>query len=106
VIPGSPLDESDSISLLSRLYTTPYRFRFFQAVRLLEHQALAEWNALSQGPRPGFDSHRRGEIVRFLGAQSCGKPTKYIGERGAAATANSELSAKINYIMCVSRFAH
>jgi type VI secretion system protein ImpC len=38
-----------------------------------------------------------------MGAQSCQKPKTYFDP---AANANAELSAKINYIMCVSRFAH
>jgi type VI secretion system protein ImpC len=39
----------------------------------------------------------------FMGAQSCQKPKQYFDP---AANANAELSTKINYIMCVSRFAH
>lgn len=39
----------------------------------------------------------------FLGAQSCQKPKTYFEDD---ANANAELSAKINYLLCVSRFAH
>jgi type VI secretion system protein ImpC len=39
----------------------------------------------------------------FMGAQSCQKPQKYFD---AAAYANAELSAMINVLMCLSRFAH
>jgi type VI secretion system protein ImpC len=43
------------------------------------------------------------DYAAFMGAQSCQKPKQYMKPE---ATANAELSAKINYIMCVSRFAH
>jgi type VI secretion system protein ImpC len=43
------------------------------------------------------------DFAAFLGAQSCQKPKQYFDP---AANANAELSAKFNYIMCVSRFAH
>lgn len=39
----------------------------------------------------------------FLGAQSCQKPKTYFEDD---ANANAELSSKINYLLCVSRFAH
>jgi type VI secretion system protein ImpC len=38
-----------------------------------------------------------------MGAQSCQKPKPYFDP---AANANAELSAKFNYLLCVSRFAH
>jgi type VI secretion system protein ImpC len=48
--------------------------------------------------------HSKGrDFAVFMGAQSCQKPKTYFE---ADANANAELSAKINYIMCVSRFAH
>lgn len=43
------------------------------------------------------------DFAAFLGAQSCQKPKTYFEED---ANANAELSSKINYLMCVSRFAH
>jgi len=43
------------------------------------------------------------DYAAFMGAQSCQKPKTYFS---ADANANAELSAKFNYIMCVSRFAH
>jgi type VI secretion system protein ImpC len=43
------------------------------------------------------------DFAVFLGAQSCQKPKKY---HDPQANANAELSAKFNYLMCVSRFAH
>jgi type VI secretion system protein ImpC len=47
--------------------------------------------------------HRKdGDFAGFLGAQSCQKPKQFVDP---AANANAELSAKINYILCVSRFA-
>src|SRR5262249_60501665 len=42
----------------------------------------------------------------FMGAQTCQKPKKYFGPDGIQATENAALSAKLNYILCVSRFAH
>lgn len=46
------------------------------------------------------------DFAAFLGAQSTQKPKKYYGERGEAASSNAELSTKINFMLCVSRFAH
>lgn len=43
------------------------------------------------------------DFAAFMGAQSCQKPKTYFDP---AANANAELSAKFNYILCVSRFAH
>jgi len=43
------------------------------------------------------------DYAAFMGAQTCQKPKQYFKPD---ATANAELSAKINYILCVSRFAH
>lgn len=43
------------------------------------------------------------DFAAFMGAQSCQKPLKYDRE---GATANAALSAKINQLFCVSRFAH
>jgi type VI secretion system protein ImpC len=43
------------------------------------------------------------EFAVFMGAQSCQKPKTYFEPD---ANANAELSAKLNYILCVSRFAH
>src|SRR5262245_7043024 len=43
------------------------------------------------------------DFAAFLGAQSCQLPKKYMTNE---ANANAELSAKFNFIMCVSRFAH
>jgi type VI secretion system protein ImpC len=43
------------------------------------------------------------DFAAFMSAQSCQKPVKY--DRPGA-TANAALSAKLNQILCVSRFAH
>ena len=43
------------------------------------------------------------DFAAFMGAQSCQKPKEYMK---AEATSNAALSAKFNYMMCVSRFAH
>jgi len=43
------------------------------------------------------------DFAAFLGAQSAQKPKQYFDP---AANANAELSTKLNYLMCVSRFAH
>lgn len=43
------------------------------------------------------------DFAVFMGAQSCQKPKTYFDP---AANSNAELSAKFNYILCVSRFAH
>ncbi len=48
--------------------------------------------------------HAKGtDYAVFMGAQSCQKPKTYFD---ADANANAELSAKLNLIMCTSRFAH
>lgn len=46
------------------------------------------------------------DYAAFVGAQSCQRPKEYVGAEGDFATANAALSAKINYILCVSRFSH
>jgi type VI secretion system protein ImpC len=46
---------------------------------------------------------KNNDFAVFMGAQSAQKPKQYFDP---AANANAELSAKFNYIMCVSRFAH
>ncbi|MCI0640631.1 MAG: type VI secretion system contractile sheath large subunit [Gemmataceae bacterium] len=43
------------------------------------------------------------DYAAFMGAQSAQKPKTYFA---ADANSNAELSAKFNFIMCVSRFAH
>lgn len=43
------------------------------------------------------------DFAAFLGTQSCQKPQTYFD---AKANANAELSTKVNYLMCVSRFSH
>jgi type VI secretion system protein ImpC len=43
------------------------------------------------------------DFAVFLGAQSCQKPKQHFDP---GANANAELSAKVNYVLCVSRFAH
>lgn len=43
------------------------------------------------------------DFAVFMGAQSCQKQKKYFDD---SANANAELSVKINFLMCVSRFAH
>jgi type VI secretion system protein ImpC len=43
------------------------------------------------------------DFAAFMGAQSCQKPQEYYDPK---ATANAALSAKIHYMLCVSRFAH
>jgi type VI secretion system protein ImpC len=48
--------------------------------------------------------HAKGQdFAVFMGTQSCQKPKTYFDP---AANANAELSSKLNYLMCVSRFAH
>jgi type VI secretion system protein ImpC len=42
----------------------------------------------------------------FFASQSCNKPKKYMGPEKEKANANAELSAKFNYLLIVSRFAH
>jgi type VI secretion system protein ImpC len=46
---------------------------------------------------------KNNDFAVFMGAQSCQKPKKYFDP---AANANAELSAKFNYLLCVSKFAH
>jgi type VI secretion system protein ImpC len=43
------------------------------------------------------------ELAVFMGVQSCHKPAKY---HDAAATAAAELTAKVNCLLCASRFMH
>ncbi len=43
------------------------------------------------------------DFAVYMGAQTCQKPKTYFD---ADANANAEMSTKINYLLCVSRFAH
>jgi type VI secretion system protein ImpC len=61
-----------------------------------------EFELSNLGFLPLLHSKNR-DFAVFMGAQSCQKPKDYFDP---AAKANAELSTKINYIMCVSRFAH
>src|SRR5262249_30468848 len=61
-----------------------------------------EFELSNLGFLPLLHSKNR-DFAVFMGAQSCQKPQAYFE---ADANANAELSAKFNYIMCVSRFAH
>src|SRR5207249_9315458 len=61
-----------------------------------------EFELSNLGFMPLLHSKDRDYAV-FMGAQSCQKPKTYFDP---AANANAELSAKFNYILCVSRFAH
>jgi len=47
---------------------------------------------------------KNSDYAAFLGAATCNKPATYRGD--PAASSNAELSAKLSYMMCVSRFAH
>jgi type VI secretion system protein ImpC len=61
-----------------------------------------EFELSNLGFLPLLHSKNR-DFAVFMGAQSCQKPKQYFDP---AANANAELSTKLNYIMCVSRFAH
>jgi type VI secretion system protein ImpC len=61
-----------------------------------------EFELSNLGFLPLLHSKNR-DFAVFMGAQSCQKPKVYVDP---AASENAELSAKFNYIMCVSRFAH
>jgi type VI secretion system protein ImpC len=61
-----------------------------------------EFELSNLGFLPLLHSKNR-DFAVFMGAQSCQKPKQYFEPD---ANANSELSAKYNYILCVSRFAH
>jgi len=43
------------------------------------------------------------DFAAFMSSQSCQKPKKYFDPD---ATANADLSTKVNYLLCISRFAH
>jgi type VI secretion system protein ImpC len=47
--------------------------------------------------------HKDTDLTVFMGARSCQKPKKY---SDPAANASAELSAEINLLMCLGRFAH
>jgi type VI secretion system protein ImpC len=61
-----------------------------------------EFELSNLGFLPLLHSKNR-DFAVFMGAQSCQKPKQYFDP---AANSNAELSAKYNYILCVSRFAH
>jgi type VI secretion system protein ImpC len=64
-----------------------------------------EFELSNLGFLPLLHSKNR-DFAVFMGAQSCQKPKVYEGPKGAAASANAELSTKFNFILCTSRFAH
>jgi type VI secretion system protein ImpC len=47
--------------------------------------------------------YKNRDMSVFLGSQTCNKPKDYFDP---AAKSNAELSAKLNFLLCVSRFAH
>src|SRR5205823_2636305 len=61
-----------------------------------------EFELSNLGFLPLLHSKNR-DFAVFMGAQSCQKPKQYFDP---AANSNAELSAKFNYLLCVSRFAH
>jgi type VI secretion system protein ImpC len=61
-----------------------------------------EFELSNLGFLPLLHSKNR-DFAVFMGAQSAQKPKTYFDP---AANSNAELSAKFNYILCVSRFAH
>jgi type VI secretion system protein ImpC len=61
-----------------------------------------EFELSNLGFLPVLHSKNR-DFAVFMGAQSCQKPKQYADP---AANANAELSTKLNYMLCVSRFAH
>jgi type VI secretion system protein ImpC len=61
-----------------------------------------EFELSNLGFMPLLHSKNR-DFAVFMGAQSAQKPKQYFDP---AANSNAELSAKFNYILCVSRFAH
>jgi type VI secretion system protein ImpC len=61
-----------------------------------------EFELSNLGFLPLLHSKNR-DFAVFMGAQSCQKPKTYFDP---AANANAELSTKLNYLLCVSRFAH
>jgi type VI secretion system protein ImpC len=61
-----------------------------------------EFELSNLGFLPLLHSKNR-DFAVFMGTQSCQKPKTYFDPD---ANANAELSAKFNYLLCVSRFAH
>src|SRR5881275_904499 len=57
-------------SVIGRLAVEPWKFRFFQAVRLLErqHARLAHKQQMHSGPIVGEEADPRQRIVRFRAA--------------------------------------
>lgn len=61
-----------------------------------------EFELSSLGFLPLLHAKNR-DFAVFMGAQTCQKPKTYFE---ADANSNAELSTRINYLLCVSRFAH
>lgn len=61
-----------------------------------------EFELSSLGFLPLLHAKNR-DFAVYMGAQTCQKPKTYFD---ADANANAEMSTKINYLLCVSRFAH
>jgi len=61
-----------------------------------------EFELSSLGFLPLLHSKNR-DFAVFMGAQTCQKPKTYFDDD---ANANAEMSTRVNYLLCVSRFAH
>ncbi len=91
--------ERDSVS--RELFRAPYRFDFFQAVRLLEHGLREQTrSSAAHGSHPversvGNDAHPADEVVRFRAHQSLGFPAGALSEiRRGGQSSESTLRAR------------
>jgi type VI secretion system protein ImpH len=87
----------ENSALIERLFSQPYRFDFFQAVRVLERAGLdAALNGDSPTRQPGqpvgHDARPSGEAVRFRAATALGFPSCAIVDARQPATGNPGLA--------------
>src|SRR6185437_6456858 len=96
--------------LIRELFEAPYRFDFFQAVRLLEHhrreQARARGpssdGAPHEGTGVGRDLDPSAEVVRFRSLPSLSFPAAEIGDLREGATGPHDRSEPHSFEMIVT----
>jgi type VI secretion system protein ImpH len=64
----------ENLALIKRLESEPFRFDFFQAVRVLERAAGSQQSGAQHGSPVGFDSSPMAEAVRFRASPTLGFP--------------------------------
>lgn len=86
-------------SLIRRLFQAPHRFRFFQAVRIIEFQARREAESRREEPRRsvGGTAEPRNEAVRFRAQASLGFPAAEITDLKQGANGRAPVDMTVSF---------